>query len=101
MKTPILKYTPDQVRAIALLESQPLSWKELLAAFPNKNANELAAMLRTPREKGKIFINCEGKYELYSPPPGLKVIKGEPQPYTAPPKLEFIYELGKFPREKY
>lgn len=100
MKSPILKYTPDQKRAIALLEKQPLSWKELLAAFPNKNATALAALLRTPREKGKIFINPEGKYEVYSHATGLKVIKGQPQPYTAPPKLEFIYEIGKFPREK-
>lgn len=101
MKSPTLKYTSDQLRAIALLKPHPLSWKELLAAFPDKNAIELAAILRTPREKGKIFINPEGKYEVYSPPPGLKVIKGEPQPYTAPPKLEFIYELGKLPLEKY
>lgn len=101
MKKPILKYTSEQQRAIALLEKEPLSRDELLCHFPQKTKHQLSLLLRNPRETGKIFINSESKYEVYSPPQNMKVIKGSPQPYTAPPKLEFIYELGKFPKERY
>lgn len=101
MKSPIIRYTLDQKRAIALLEKHPLTRDELLAHFPGRNKCSLAAMLRTPTQTGKIFVNFEGKYEVYSPPPGLKVIQGQQQPYNAPPKLEFIYEVGLFHCEKY
>lgn len=101
MRIPILKYTADQKKAIAILSEKPLTRDELLPHFPKKSKHQIAIMLRNPREMGKVFINYEGKYEVTSPPPGLKVIKGQPMPYTAPPKLEFIYEPRKFPGEKY
>lgn len=100
MKSPILTCSPDQQKAIALHEQQPLTRDELLAHFPRLTKHQLSTMLSTPRRTGKIFTGDEGKYQVYSPPPGLKVIKGEPQPYSPPPKLEFIYEIGKFPKEK-
>lgn len=99
MKPPILKYTNDQQRVIAVLNEKPLTRDELLSHFPHKTKQQILTMLRHPRDTGKIFTNFEGKHEVYSPPPGLKVIKGSPQSYVAPTKVEFIYEPSKFPRE--
>jgi hypothetical protein len=76
MTRPGFRYTPDQQKAIALLKPQPLSRDELLPHFSRKTKQQIAIMLRNPRKMGKLFINYEGKYEIISPPPGLKVIKG-------------------------
>ncbi len=100
MKTAILKYTSEQLRAITLLEEKPLSRDELLSHFPHKTKHQLAVLLRTPIETGKIVVQ-QGKFALYNPPQNMTVIRGTPQSYTAPPKLEFIYELGKFPKERH
>ncbi len=89
MNRPSHKYTREQLKAIAILEKQPMSRDELIKHFPDKDRTQLAAMLRNPMESGKIVFK-EGKYAVFSPPPGLKVIKGKPMPYSPPPKLEPI-----------
>ena len=91
MKPTPLTYTPDQKRPIALLEEKPLNRDELLPHFPGKTKQQIAIMLRNPREMGKLFINYEGKYEVYRNPPGVKVIKGCPAPYNPPPKYRDLY----------
>lgn len=91
MKSPIIRYTSDQQKAIALLEKQPLTRDELLAHFPDRNKNSLAAMLRTPTQTGRIFINSQKKYQVYEKnEPGMTVIKGRPQPFSPPTKFEPI-----------
>lgn len=84
MRIPILKYTPDQLRAIALLKEQPRSCTQLVEYFPHKSKHQITSMLRNPVDVGKVFINDQGKYEVFTLPPGLKVIKGKPMPYSAP-----------------
>lgn len=90
MKTPILKYTSDQLKAIALLTTEPRSCAQLVEYFPGKTKHQIASMLRNPRDVGKIFINSGGKYEVFTLPPGLRVIKGKPMPYSAPLRREQI-----------
>lgn len=100
MKPPIIRYSSDQQKAIALLQKQPLTRDELLAHFPSRNKNSLAAMLRTPTQTGKIFTNSQGKYQVYAGnEPGIKVIKGRPMPYSPPPRFEFMYLAGKLPKD--
>lgn len=100
MKPPIIRYTSDQLRAIALLDSQPLTRDELLAHFPARNKSSLAAMLRTPMQTGKVCINQYGKYQIYERnESGLKVIKGRPQPFSPPLKYEFLYEVGTLTKD--
>lgn len=86
------RYSRDQLKAIAILEKQPLTRDELLQHFPHKDKYSLSAMLRNPRESGKIVVNKEGKFEVFSPAlaPGVKVIKGNPQPYSPPPARHYI-----------
>lgn len=91
MKPPTLTYTPDQKKAIALLEQQPLTRDELLPHFPKKSKHQIAIMFRNPREMGKVFINHEGKYEVYSIPPEVKVTRGLASPYSPPPKYRDLY----------
>lgn len=100
MKSPRILYTPDQQKAIALLEKQPLTRDELLEYFPSRNKRSLAAMLRTPTQTGKVFINPSGKYQLFhGNESGMTVIQGRPMPYSSPPKREFLYDTGTLPRD--
>ena len=102
MKTPILRYTPDQHKAIAILSIQPLTKEELFSHFPHLSHKEKVAMIRNPREMGKIILNGCGKYEVYSPPSaGLVASQSSPQPYSPPLKYQPLYHLGKSKSEKY
>ena len=102
MKPPVLVYTNDKKKATPILEQKPLTTEELAHFFPGKTKHQVAIMLRNPREMGKIFINHLGKYEVYKPDSSrLTVTRTNPQPFSPPPKFEFMYELGKSSKVKH
>lgn len=102
MKTPIIRYSKDQLRAIAILSIKPLTKEELFSHFPHLSHKEKVALLRNPRELGKITLNCDRKYEVNKlESNGLTVTHICPQPFSPPPKFEFLYESGKSLKEKH
>ncbi len=102
MKTPIIRYTPDQQRAITILSNAPLTKEELFSHFPHLSQKEKVTLIRNPRELGKIVLNGNGKYEVFEPDSaGLVNSKTSPMPYSPPPKYEFLYKSVKFQKEKF